>query len=147
MVWPIVMGKYGPGPRLAQREAARASWLSERQHVVQGRLAPSGAFGDQPRCSQGRAANSVLHYSRQHAPPPTRPGIGSGISEGRRRTESPDPDELSDKRLRDEEALAAAALQFRMRCTLAAWAAFVCRCSGPACPVPWRPACRAASRS
>ena len=159
MVWPIVMGKYGQGPRLAQREAAPASWLSERQHVVQGRLAPSGAFGDQPRCSQGRAANSVLHCSRQHAPPPTRPGIGGGSSEGRRRTESPDPDELSDKRLRvsvpapsdlhskDEEALAAAALQFRIRCTLAAWAAFVCRCSGPACPVPWRPACRAASRS
>ena len=50
----------GQGPRLAQREAARASWLSE--HVVQSRL---GACGDQPRCSQGRAANSVLHCSRQ----------------------------------------------------------------------------------
>ena len=37
---------------------------------VSGRLAPSGAFGDQPRCSQGRAANGVLHCSRQHAPPP-----------------------------------------------------------------------------
>jgi len=60
----------GRVPRSAQREAARASWLSERQHVAQARFAGSGAFGDQPRRSQCRAANGVLHCSRQHAPPP-----------------------------------------------------------------------------
>ena len=112
-------------PRSAQREAARASGLSERQHVVQARFAGSGAFGDQPRRSQGRAANGVLHCSRQHAPPPACPGRGGSSSEGWWRPESPDPDELSDKRLRvgvpapsdlnskDEEAVAAAALQLR----------------------------------
>ena len=36
-------------------------------------FAGSGAFGDQPRRSQGRAANGVLHCSRQHAPPPACP--------------------------------------------------------------------------
>ncbi|OLP94906.1 hypothetical protein AK812_SmicGene23032 [Symbiodinium microadriaticum] len=66
----------GRVPRSAQREAARASGLSERQHVVQARFAGSGAFGDQPRRSQGRAANGVLHCSRQHAPPPACPGSG-----------------------------------------------------------------------
>ena len=101
--------------------------------MVQARFAGSGAFGDQPRRSQGRAANGVLHCSRQHAPPPPAcPGSGGSSSEGRWRTESPDPDELSDKRLRvgvpapsdlnskDEEALAAAALQLRVGCALAA---------------------------
>ena len=122
----------GRAPRSAQREAARASGLRERQHMVQARFAGSGAFGDQPRRSQGRAANGVLHCSRQHAPPPACPGSGGSSSEGWWHTESPDPDELSDTRLRvgvpapsdvnskDEEAVAAAALQLRVGCALAA---------------------------
>ena len=66
----------------------------------------------------GPCRHSVLHCGRQHAPPPAGTNSGGGSSEGRRRTESPDLDELSDKRLRvsvpapsdfhskDEEALA-----------------------------------------
>eukprot|EP00439_Symbiodinium_sp_Y106_P048804 s4313_g6.t1 len=99
----------GEIPRLAQREAARASWLSERPHVVQGRLAPSGAFGDQPRCSQGRAANGVLHCSRQHAPPPARPSRAGGARRAWTRTSCrtsacesafPTPSDLHSKNVR-----------------------------------------------
>ena len=75
--WSRAAQHDGRVPRSTQREAARASGLSERQHVVQARLAGSGAFGDQPRRSQGRAANGALHCSRQHAPPPACPGSGS----------------------------------------------------------------------
>ena len=81
-------------PRLAQREAAQAHGLSERQDTVQGRLEPRGAVGDEPRHSQGRAANGLLHRNWQHAPPPPRPSGGGGSSKGRRRTECPHADEF-----------------------------------------------------